>query len=835
MMDNASFSIIGDNADGTQTGIIVPWPLHDSLYFVFSVGQLGGNLYYSVVNMNRNGGLGEVVIKKVLLQNEVCEKLTAVRNCNKRDYWVVTHKFNSDEYQSFMITPTGLDINAVISPTGNFIVNSNGMEFTKTMGYLKNSPDGRLLAAAHFFSDYVELTDFNTTTGIVSNPRTLNARPAGVLPPLEGAYGIEFSHDSRVLYVSSYYGPPNNDTTVLYQFDVTQSSEAAIQSSRTFIYGADWSHNTLTALQLGPDRKIYVAKYGYSLSLINRPEILGTGCQFVSDALFIDDGSSQHHCDFGLPNFIQSYFNDPIIAIGNCQFSNITFSLQNLVGISNVIWDFGDPASGSNNTSTSLNPTHIYSHEGQYEVRAVLFNTNGCGTDTIYKLVHAGEFKVFLGDDTTICQGDTLVLHMKIPNAGNLWSNNSSDTMMVITNAGQYWVRVGLGECTASDTINITVQPLPVFSLGNDTTVCLNQSLALIPSPSFSNVSYLWSSGTTTNSITVNLPGQYWLSLTNNQFGCQYLDTINIQFKTLPNYSLGPDTSLCEGEPLSLTASVPGASNYMWSSGSISPSINVTQPGIYWADVTKDQCTYRDSIAVIFKPLPIVNFGKDTTLCEDHSLLLDAGNPGALYLWQNMTTAQQFSVTFPGQYFVKVTKDGCSTDDTIRVQYDLRPAFTLGPDFGICDGQSILLQPAIQSSSSVQYLWQNGSSASTFAVSQSGRYSLDVSNYCGTRSDDINVTKGVCKLYVPSAFTPNADGLNDIFKAEYGENVTEFRLEIYNRWGQKIFQTKKINAGWDGRYNGVLQPAGVYIWLIHYKELNNSNQNLLKGTLTLIR
>ena len=68
MMDNGSFSIIGDNADGTQTGIIVPWPLHDSLYFVFSLGQLGGNLYYSIVNMNRDGGLGEVVIKKALVR-----------------------------------------------------------------------------------------------------------------------------------------------------------------------------------------------------------------------------------------------------------------------------------------------------------------------------------------------------------------------------------------------------------------------------------------------------------------------------------------------------------------------------------------------------------------------------------------------------------------------------------------------------------------------------------------------------------------------------------------------------------------------------------------------
>ena len=225
-----------------------------------------------------------------------------------------------------------------------------------------------------------------------------------------------------------------------------------------------------------------MAKYGYSLSVINRPEILGTGCQFVQDALFIDDGTSQHHCDFGLPNFIQSYFNDPIIAIGNCQFSNISFSVQNLIGVNNVIWDFGDPASGANNSSTSLTPTHIFSQEGQYQVKAILFNNNGCGADTIFKIVHAGEFKVFLGSDTTICQGDTLALRIKIPNAVNLWNDNSTDTTIAVTQAGQYWVRVTLGECTATDTINVVMRSLPVFSLGNDTTVCMNQSLSLAPS-----------------------------------------------------------------------------------------------------------------------------------------------------------------------------------------------------------------------------------------------------------------------------------------------------------------------------------------------------------------
>lgn len=165
MLYNNGIAFIGDNADGTQTGVIIPWPDNDSLYFVFSIGQLGGHLYYSVVNINRNGGLGEVVVNKVLLLTNVCEKLTAIKHCNKHDFWAVTRKFNSDSYYSFLISSAGISTVPVISSTGNFIMDSNGQEFDKAMGYLKNSPNGRMLAAAHFMSDYIELTDFNSSTG----------------------------------------------------------------------------------------------------------------------------------------------------------------------------------------------------------------------------------------------------------------------------------------------------------------------------------------------------------------------------------------------------------------------------------------------------------------------------------------------------------------------------------------------------------------------------------------------------------------------------------------------------------------------------------------------
>lgn len=836
MMDNGTFSIIGDNADGTQTGVIVPWPDHDSLYFVFSVGQLGGNLYYSIVDMSRNNGLGEVVTKKVLLVNEVCEKLTAIRHCNKHDFWIVIHRFNSDEYSSYLVNGTGVETTPVVSATGNSIVNSSGMDFTKAMGYLKNSPDGRMLAAAHFLSDFVELTDFNASTGKITNPRKINAAPASVSPPFDGAYGIEFSADSRVLYVSSYYGPPQNDTTTIYQFDLTAGSGALIQASRQFIYGSNWSHNNVTALQLGPDKKIYVAKYGYSLSVINHPEVLGNGCQFVSDAIYIDDGSGAHHCDFGLPNFIQSFFNDPIIASGNCQFSNISFSLGNVVGINAVHWNFGDPSSGLDNQSTLLAPKHFFRDQGQYKVTAILINSNGCGFDTITKVIHAGKFKVSLGKDTTICETHSLKLHQAVPNGINLWSNNSQDTIIQIDKSGQYWVQVQLGDCIASDTVSVLTKPIPAFTLGNDTVGCSADNIVLSPHPNPANVSYSWSTGDTTTSLQVSLPGDYWLRIKENITGCEFQDTVNVSFRQLANFSLGEDTAICEGANFHLEVPSIGAESYLWNTGATSQSIEVDHADLYWVNVVKDKCLFRDSVLITIKESPKVDLGMDTIICNNASLILHAGNTAAQYLWQDNTTSEQLQVSSPGNYYVKVTNSfGCAAVDTIKVQHRTTPVFDLGVDFNLCEGQIAKLEPSLQDTTELAYLWQDGSSESFFTVIKPGLYELSVSNFCGEKKDIVLVGEGICQLKIPTGFTPNGDGLNDIFRVKYGENVTQFNLEIYNRWGEKIYNTNSLHAGWDGSYRGTLQPNGTYIWLISYKLINDANTHLIKGTVTLIR
>jgi gliding motility-associated-like protein len=345
----------------------------------------------------------------------------------------------------------------------------------------------------------------------------------------------------------------------------------------------------------------------------------------------------------------------------------------------------------------------------------------------------------------------------------------------------------------------------------------------------------MWNTGAASQTINTNQAGSYWLKITENVYGCRYSDTLNIQFKPLPNYSLGSDTSLCERNGLVLNATVTGVTNYLWNTGATTPTINVTQTNIYWADVTKDQCVYRDSINVLFKPLPVVKLGNDTTLCEGENLLLDAGNTGSNYQWQDNSSIQTFLVSRQGTYWTKVVTNGCFSTDTININYKLKPVFTLGRDTGICENMTIVLQPVIQNPQGVNYIWYNGATTPSISVAQPGTYRLTVANYCGSKYDDIMISKGVCKIYVPSGFTPNNDGLNDIFRSKFGENITDFRMQVYNRWGEIVFESNDIRKGWDGNVKGVIQSNGVYVWIIKYKTVTDPKEQLMKGTVMLIR
>lgn len=842
----------GANLNGaestTQAAIIVPQPGNDSIYYVFTNNALQdapGAIWYSVVNMKLNSNLGAVTVKNVRLTTitqYLTEKLTAVLHCNNKDVWVITRMWESTEYFAWLVTSAGVAASPVISTTQNFLTGHGSSK----QGYLKVSPDGKKIASVQDEPiRNIEISNFNNQTGKITN--TINTPVQLMLPnevpqPFFGlwAYGIEFSPDSRLLYnsgknVVAYTNPDRfYNVSFIYQYNISVHDSLQIVQSRKLIDTTP-TGNYHMAMQLGIDNKIYVSeRFANFLSSINSPNSLGAGAGFQLASVPIPG-----QCILGLPPFIQSYFGNNIYNYSfnnNCSSQNVSFQINNTQGYSSIKWDFGDPPSGINNTSTIPNPAHNFTAAGIYEVKLIVNRSNNpCAIpDTIQKSIWVGNVSTFLGVDTTICEKDTITLQVNAPNGVNyLWSNNTTGNAIRVTNPGTYAVRVTAGACTYDDEIIVSQQLLPRFSLGNDASICSNVSITLQPTPAIPNGNYLWNTNATTATLTVNTAGQYWLQGKDN-LGCSWRDTIQVAAKQLPNFNLGKDTGICQQQTLLLNTQIPNA-NYLWSTGATSQSIIVSAAGIYWADVTKDGCTYRDSLELSTKPLPVVNLGKDSTLCEGQTLLLNAANTGATYLWQDNSVQQNFTVNRAGEYNVMVNLNGCTKRDTIKVDYNLKPRFTLGADKIICPGETIVLQANPNNVTGISFAWQNGSTLPVFSTNQPGLYVLAATNQCGTTTDSVVLKDGTCKIYVPNAFTPDANRINDIFKVLNTEAVTEFEFIVFNRWGQVVFQTKDKNQGWDGRMNLSEMPAGMYPWTLKYKEMGSNEARFLKGQVMMIR
>jgi gliding motility-associated-like protein len=461
-----------------------------------------------------------------------------------------------------------------------------------------------------------------------------------------------------------------------------------------------------------------------------------------------------------------------------------------------------------------------------------------CGNsynDTL--VIAAANFPFSVGADTIKCNADTLLLSATPGFTNYQWQNNYSISSTTGANISVYplvdtfyyasaekWPG-----CVVRDTIHITVNTSPVINLGADTSLCAGQSLTINAGGGFAN--YIWNTGASLESISVNQAGQYYVVGTAAN-GCISSDILALlQVTPLPVFSLGADTTLCNGQTLQLNVTLPNAI-YQWQDAGNGNAYTISQAGQYTLAVTQQGCTGRDSLLVAYKPSPIVQLGSDSLLCEGQVLVLDAGNPGAMYQWQDGAIGQQSVQSSSGTYSVLVNLNGCTFSDTISLRFDPKPFFNLGKDSSICSGNQLALSPKVNTVA--QYLWQDGSTGPGITVSKAGLYSLRVMNHCGSYADSLLLTEGLCRLLMPNAFTPNNDGVNDVFRVKYPFAVKDFSFIIFNRYGQPVFETSDINKGWDGTFKSSPQGNGAYVWIIRLINTDESVESQT-GTVLLLR
>jgi WD40 repeat protein len=286
----------GTGLDGgessTQAAIIVPLPGSSSqYYYIFTTDQIGGPLgfRYSVVDMTLNGGFGDVSTINELIQNHVTEKVVAEVAGNGVDCWVIAHDWGSNSFYAYKLSTAGLDPVPVVSSIG--IVHNTSV-IQNTYGQMKFSTCGEKLALAVSYQDTAQIFDFDRETGEVSNPISL--------PFYDHVYGLEFSPDGNLLYVTTNY-----DSYALWQFDLTSGNADTILASAEAISTLDG----LNGLQLGPDHKIYAARAwsGY-LGVINDPNVAGVNCNFDETGIYLDPNYQNITSSLGLPEFMQTFF-----------------------------------------------------------------------------------------------------------------------------------------------------------------------------------------------------------------------------------------------------------------------------------------------------------------------------------------------------------------------------------------------------------------------------------------------------------------------------------------------------------------------------------------------
>lgn len=285
--------------------------------------------------------------------------------------------------------------------------------------------------------------------------------------------------------------------------------------------------------------------------------------------------------------------------------------------------------------------------------------------------------------------------------------------------------------------------------------------------------------------------------------------------------------------------SMPGANpdTFYSTTSDKSPAFSFSKAGYYKVVITlrladgRDTSVYSDVLALDPNP-PSNTLGNDTFYCGTFSRTLDAGNAGSDYLWSTGATTRTIVVTTPGTYTVQVS-NACYTGtfDITLTQTPL-PPLDLGPDGFVCNEAPKTL---VAGDASYFYLWNTGETTPNLIVSSAGTYSVTKTDANGCSSSDAISLKDSCPpdLYVPTAFTPNNDGRNDVI-APYTNGIRTIEWYVYDRWGELVFSTDTVGGAWDGTFDGMHCPDGIYIWYLKAYDMNY-RMIIMKGTFMLFQ
>ncbi len=495
----------------------------------------------------------------------------------------------------------------------------------------------------------------------------------------EGSYSVQIFLDSCIFYDTLFI--ETIDTNLLELGPDLSSCEGD-----TILLNASYPSASYTWQDGSTDSIFQVTETGvYSV------DILVNGCPF-SDSIYITV-NSYPTLDLGPDSLL-------------CDGNNVILVVYQ--SGANYVWQDG---------STSSN--YIVSQAGIYTVS---LEVNGCISYDTIEISYSPNPIIDLGPNQNICQGDTVFLNAFFPNASYTWQDGSTDSIFSASTSGMYIVDLAINDCLYSDSIYISVNEYPNFSLGNDTSICEGEMLTLNMDTIVG--SYLWQDGNSNPIYTIHQTGIYSVIIDHN--GCLSYDSIEVTVLPLPYIDLGEEITLCEGESITLDAYYPGAS-YIWNTGSTDATITADATGTYSVTLYLNGCEYTDQVQVLVHAIPEINLPEYLLICEGDQYEIDASYPdsNATYLWMDGSTNAYLNPAAEGLNIVIVELNGCFYTDSLILEFAPIPLVNL-EDTIICLGEYCLFNATTVGATA--YTWQDGSQSPIIIADEEGWYTVLVEN-----------------------------------------------------------------------------------------------------------
>lgn len=524
---------------------------------------------------------------------------------------------------------------------------------------------------------------------------------------------------------------------------------------------------------------------------------------------------------------VASYFSPSIICGFNYQFRNTSSGGQRFH------WDFGVAGTRAD-TSNQTQPTFTFPGPGLYTVRLYAWK-NRCVDSFKQTIEVLSPQKPKLPADTTLCEGQSLNLTCNLNGDSYRWNTGATSKSITVNTDGQYWVELSVKTCKWRDTINVAIDRDKVDVKG-DTLYCSDETFSRRLTATTGMKTYNWSSGETTSAITVTNSGVYRLTaMTVN--GCVSSDSAVIRRYSPIKVSLR-DTTVCSGQPVRYDNQNPGADRTIWSTGESTASVLLRNPGVYIVKVTKGLCSTLDTFSLSNFPMTL-ELGPNLKFCEVIDTVITAPRNDFLSVtWNSDVTGNNYRLTRPGKLTIDVVnRFGCPETDSLVAFLFANPVINLGADTVVC----LSVNPRLDAGPGMQeYWWSNKDRNQVTFATEPGQYWVRVKDVTGCLgSDTVTINKRgdlvPSVVFMPNAFTPDGNGINDFYPQNKYINIGSLYLvKIYNRWGEKLAELASPDFNWDGTINGNPAPEGVYVFLATWIGCDNQRRTL-RGDFHLLR